>query len=108
MTGRLGYFIAAGLFLSAPTAYAQSTGVFISGTTSTAAFSGPPQLSSRPIESAGEERSNDCGNSDDPIMPQCFEYAGHRYNRNHVYRGAFVVLIMSAVLCGFYYAGRDV
>ena len=66
----------------------------------------PKQMSGEP-ETASKKRGNDCRNSNDPIMPECFEYAGHRYNKHYMWRGTFVVLIIGAIFCGFYYAGWD-
>jgi hypothetical protein len=51
----------------------------------------------------GESESSDsgCGQRGKPLMPDCFEYAGHRYNKEDVERGAFIVLgVIFAI--GFY------
>jgi hypothetical protein len=50
--------------------------------------SGSQQPPSGPPESGSKKRNDDCGSSSEPLMPDCFEYAGHRYNKEDVARCA--------------------
>jgi hypothetical protein len=47
-----------------------------------------------PENSRSEDRCNDRGKRGDPIMPDCFEYPGERFNEEDMLRGAFVVAII--------------
>jgi hypothetical protein len=46
---------------------------------------------------------------DNPIrVPEMLEYAGHKYNKEYVERGAFIVIgVIGSIIFGIYYAGRD-
>jgi hypothetical protein len=49
-----------------------------------------PQLVSGPPQSKSKERSGYCGDSNEPLVSDCFEYAGHHYKKKYVERGAFI------------------
>jgi hypothetical protein len=54
-----------------------------------------------------EDRDNGCGDSGKPLISECFEYAGQKFKKKNVERGAFVVLcIIYAVFAAFYYTKR--
>jgi hypothetical protein len=44
----------------------------------------PKLLPVNQINGDRKTSNNGCGNSGDPLMPECFEYARHRYNKKDV------------------------
>jgi hypothetical protein len=71
-------------------------------------MSGAKYSTRRPPKSTSETSSRYCGASDEPIMADCSEYAGPRYNKEYVERGALVVLgVIIAIGFCIHNAGRD-